>query len=44
MEWLVESVNSTIDLDLDFPWVKYIGFQDFANQALYLKGMGEEIV
>ena len=44
LEWIVQSVNDSIDLETDFPWVKYVGFKDFAAQALYLKALGEEVV
>ena len=43
-EWLVPSVNSTVDLDNDFPFVKWMGFRDFVDQALRLKVLGEPVL
>ena len=44
MEWLSESVNDSVDLQEDFPSVKWMAFQDFANQAAALKALGEPLV
>ena len=44
LTWIVRSVNDSIDLEGGFPWVKYIGFKDFAEQALYLQALGEPVV
>jgi hypothetical protein len=42
-EWLVPSVNSSIDLENDFPFVRWMAFKDFADQALQLKALGEPV-
>lgn len=42
-EWLAKSVNDSIDLDSDFPYVKWMGFKDFVNQAVNLKALGEPV-
>ena len=39
-EWLAKSVNDSIDLDSDFPYVKWMGFKDFVNKAVNLKALG----
>lgn len=44
MEWLLESVNDSVDLEEDFPDVKWMAFKDFANQAASLKALGEPLV
>ena len=44
MEWLTSSVNASVDLDEDFPYVKWMSFRDFSNQAVLLKTLGEPLV
>ena len=44
MEWLMPAVNGTIDLEEDFPWVKYIRHTDFVDQILCLKALGEPVL
>lgn len=44
MEWLTQSVNGSIDLEGDFPWVKYIKHTDFVDQILCLKALGEPVL
>jgi hypothetical protein len=44
MEWLIPSVNDTIQLEEDFPWVRYIRHTDLVNQALALKALGEPVL
>ena len=43
MEWLVSSVNDSVDLAADFPEVKWMAFRDFCNQAVALKALGEPL-
>ena len=38
------AVNGTIDLEEDFPWVKYIRHTDFVDQILCLKALGEPVL
>jgi hypothetical protein len=44
MEWLTSSVNSSIDLERDFPWVAYASYKDIAGRALQLAALGEPVV
>jgi hypothetical protein len=44
MEWLVDSVNKSIDLDADFPYVRWMAFKDFATQVAALQAWGEPVV
>ena len=44
MEWLIASVNESINLETDFPWVKYIRHSDFVDQILCLKALGEPVL
>ena len=42
MEWLVESVNHSVNLEQDFPYVQWMAFKDFAQQAALLASWGGE--
>jgi hypothetical protein len=44
MEWLTKSVNDSVDLDRDFPRVRYVTFQDIAERALQLRSLGGQVV
>ena len=44
MEWLVESVNHSVNLEQDFPYVQWMAFKDFAQQAALLASWGEKVV
>ena len=44
MEWLVKSVNHSVNLEQDFPYVKWMAFKDFAQQAALLASWGEKVV
>ena len=44
MEHVVSSVNSSVDLDGDFPYVQWMAFHDFMNQVVMLKQWGEPVV
>jgi hypothetical protein len=44
MEHVVSSVNSSVDLDEDFPYVQWMAFHDFMNQVVMLKQWGEPVV
>lgn len=44
LEWLTMSVNSSIDLDNDFPWVRYASYKDIAARAQQLNALGEQVV
>ena len=43
MDWLISSVNGSIQLEDDFPWVKYIRHVDLVDQILCLKAFGEPV-
>ena len=44
MDWLTSSVNGSIQLEEDFPWVKYIRHVDLVDQILCLKAFGEPVM
>ena len=41
--WLVQSANDPVNLKVDFPYVKWMGFTGFVDQALRLKSLGEPV-
>jgi hypothetical protein len=43
LRWLVQSANSSVDLDANFPWLHYVTTQDFIEQILFLDSLGGEV-
>ena len=41
--WLVQSANDPVNLKVDFPYVRWMGFTGFVDQALRLKSLGEPV-
>ena len=44
MGWLTTSVNDTIDLDMEFPYVHYFNHMDFVQQVMQLKELREPVL
>ena len=44
LRWLCPSVNEGVDLDSEFPYIRYLSHKDIARQILRLKIWGEPVV